>query len=380
MRLFALLLLFPTLTLAQTQDPQPLIDKGLAYLKSQQKPDGGWANTNEPPGITAIVLKAFVKSGNHSTKDDFIKKGYEKLFSYQLDNGAIYKDLLANYNTSIAVSSIAAANDPAYKPRLDKALAYLKSLQWREGAVGPKGETVDKSNPWYGGFGYGRHSRPDLSNAHFSIEALHDAGLKPSDPAYQAAITFLSRTQNSSETNDQPWAGNDGGFIYSPAGGDVGGGGGDSEAESYTGPDGKKMWRSYGSMTYAGLKSMIYAGVSKDDPRVKAAVEWIQSHWTLDENPGMKDANPNGAQHGLYYYLYVFAHALNAYNEPTITDNKGNKHDWREELIAKAASLQKPDGSWTGEKRWMEDNPTLVTAYIVLALEEAKVNLESKLK
>ena len=137
------------------------------------------------------------------------------------------------------------------------------------------------------------------------------------------------------------------------------------------------MWRIYGSMTYDGLKSMIYSGVSKDDPRVKGAVKWISDHWTLDENPAMKDANPAAASHGIYYYYYVYAHALHAYREPTLTDAKGEKHDWRAELVAKSASLQKPDGSWVGEKRWMEDNPILVTAYTVLALEEVKKDLET---
>jgi squalene-hopene/tetraprenyl-beta-curcumene cyclase len=142
-----------------------------------------------------------------------------------------------------------------------------------------------------------------------------------------------------------------------------------------TTPDGRKVPRSYGSMTYAGLKSMIYAGLSKDDPRVRAAMDWITHHWTLEENPAMRDASADQAQHGLYYYFYVFAHALDAYDQPVITDAQGKQHDWREELLDKVASLQRPDGSWIGEKRWMEDNPVLTTAYTVLALEEAKRDL-----
>ena len=34
-----------------------------------------------------------------------------------------------------------------------------------------------------------------------------------------------------------------------------------------------RVLRSYGGMTYAGLKSMAYAKLTRDDPRVKAAVE-----------------------------------------------------------------------------------------------------------
>ena len=143
-----------------------------------------------------------------------------------------------------------------------------------------------------------------------------------------------------------------------------------------TTPDGRKVPRSYGSMTYAGLKSMIYAGVSKDDPRVKGAMEWIRKHWSLDENPAMRDASADMANHGLYYYFYVFAHALDAYDEPVITDSHGTPHDWRRELVDKIATVQHPDGSWVGEKRWMENNPVLTTAYVVLALEEAQKDLK----
>src|SRR5439155_15757005 len=255
--------------------------------------------------------------------------------------------------------AIAAADKPEFKDRHDRAIAFLKQMQWTGQTKGPKGETVaDQSNPWYGGWGYGNHARPDLSNAQFSIAALHDAGLKSDDPAFKAALVFLNRTQNNSETNDQPWSSNDGGFVYTPANG------GGSEAGDFVGPDGRKIIRSYGSMTYAGLKSMIYAGVWKDDPRVKSAVEWIKKHWTLDENPAMREAGPEHARHGQFYYLYVFAHALRAYGEPTIIDAQGVSHDWRVELIQKASTLQRQDGSWVGEKRWMEGNPVLCSAYV----------------
>jgi squalene-hopene/tetraprenyl-beta-curcumene cyclase len=333
------------------------LEKAQKFLVSQQQPDGGWQRSpQEPPGITALVVQGLALDPNYGPNNPVVKKGFEKLTSYQQADGGIYKDMLQTYNTAIAVSALSASDDPKARAVRDKAVEYLRKTQWVEGYAGPKGEEAkDKSNNFYGGWGYGRHSRPDLSNVHFAIQALHDAGLKPGDKAYESALVFISRCQNLSETNDQPWATNDGGFVYS------GGGPGDSEAESYDGPDGKKHWRSYGTMTYAGLKSMIYAGVSKDDPRVKAAVGWIQKHWTFDENPGMRDNKPDQAQHGLYYYFQVAAKALNAYDEPTLTDDKGAAHDWRVEMIDKLASLQKPDGSFVGEERWMENNQNIVT-------------------
>ncbi|MGB7159523.1 MAG: prenyltransferase/squalene oxidase repeat-containing protein [Tepidisphaeraceae bacterium] len=367
--------LVPALSHAQTDpaaDARQQIDRGLAFLKSQQKPDGGWQKETDPPAMTAIVLKALVQDAKHDASTDFVKRGYDKLLSYQLENGGIYKDLLANYNTAIAVSALAAAEEPSFKPRIDKAIAYLKGLQWTDHTPGdgPKGEKiVDDKNPWYGGWGYGRKGRPDGSNMQLALDAMHDAGLKPSDPAYQAAIKFIQRMQNQSETNDQPWTGDDGGFVYTPANN------GESMAGELKGESGRRELRSYGSMTYAGLKSMIYAGLTKDDPRVRAAWDWISRNWTLEENPGMKLADPAQAQHGLYYYYHTLARALNAYDQPTLSDPTGKLHDWRIELIAKLASLQQEDGSWAGDKRWMEDNPVLVTSYAVLALQEALEDL-----
>ncbi len=63
--------------------------------------------------------------------------------------------------------------------------------------------------------------------------------------------------------------------------------------------------RSYASMTYAGLKSMIFAGLTPDDPRVEAALTFIRKNYSLETNPGMGDA-------GLFYYYHTFAKSLTA--------------------------------------------------------------------
>src|SRR5688500_3975881 len=69
---------------AATKDPashaQVLIERGLEFLKSQQKPDGGWHSEKEPPGLTAIVLRAFAQSDKYP-KEPFVKKGFERLLS-----------------------------------------------------------------------------------------------------------------------------------------------------------------------------------------------------------------------------------------------------------------------------------------------------------
>jgi squalene-hopene/tetraprenyl-beta-curcumene cyclase len=356
---------------------QTVLDKGLVYLKTLQQPDGSWQKAGEPPAVTALVLKCYMQDGKYDADDAFLEKGFDALFKNQKPDGGIYDNMLANYNTAIAISAIAAAQEGEYQPQLAKALAYLRKLQWTDTidkTPGMEAKVVDKNNPYYGGFGYGKRERPDGSNMQIAIDALHDAGVKSDDPAYKAAVEFASRLQNRSESNDQKWAGNDGGFIYTDDP-NAAANSGNSPAGEYTSPDGQKMFRSYGSMTYAGLKSMIYAGLSKDDPRVKAAWGWITKNWTFDENPGLKQGPGNAVEAGLFYYYQTAARALHAYGEPVVTDSQGNKHDWRIELIDKIASKQKPDGSWVGESKWMENNPTIVTSFAVLSLQEAMMDL-----
>ena len=189
---------------------------------------------------------------------------------------------------------------------------------------------------------------------------MTDSGTGPeSTPSGQAkngnvwdrAILFLQRCQNHKGSNDQPWALEDGGFIYA------------TEPESKV--EGNPT-QSYGTMTYAGLLSFIYSKVSKEDPRVQAAYRWIQERYTLEENPMM------GAQ-GLYYGYHTMAKALAAMGGDTIKDGQGRVHRWREELVEKLVSLQHVDGYWvnTGSKRWLEDNQELVTVYTLLALQQA---------
>jgi squalene-hopene/tetraprenyl-beta-curcumene cyclase len=351
---------------------QASIDKAAVWLKSQQQPDGGWQKNQEPPAMSALVLRTLVQSGKVSASDADIKKGFDKLLTYQLDNGGIFKDLLGTYNTAIAITALTAANRPEYKEPIEKAVGYLKSLQWTDSVQGlPRGGKVDEKNPNFGGWGYSNSKgRADGSNLQMAMEALHDSGLKQDDPAYRNAQKFLSRMQNLSETNDQPWTGNDGGFVYTP------GNNGESMAGEYTDANGRRLLRSYGSMTYAGLKSMIYAGLTKDDPRVKSAWEWITKNYTVEENPGMRQNDPKFSENGLYYYYNTMARALRVYGEPIITDAQGNKHDWRVDLINKVTSLQAADGHWQGKERFMEANPVLASCYATLALEEAIADLK----
>ncbi len=191
------------------------------------------------------------------------------------------------------------------------------------------------------------------------------AGIPKDDPAFQKAATFVSRCQNlKGEYNDRKWADkiNDGSFIYSAAGG------GQTKTQEQPNADGGLP--GYGSMTYAGIKSLIYCGVSKDDPRIKKALEWIQKNYTLDANPGMPEPRKKW---GLYYYYHTMAKCLDALGLDKVQDANGTEHDWRADLTAALAKRQREDGSWRNDNpHWMEGDPLIVTGYALMALSYCK--------
>lgn len=350
----------PAMNLQSSRErAEKLLDLGVRYLLAAQQPDNGW-KSDMGPGVTALVVRALARHPSVGPYHVSVSNAGEFIRSFQRDDGGVYSalGLFKNYETSVVVSALAALDPDRFDATLRKARDYLLQNQADEG------EEKSVDDVWYGGAGYGFGRRPDLSNTQMMLDALRDSGLPQDDAAYRKALVFIARCQMLGEHNDQPFAkgATDGGFIYSAANG------GESKAGFDT-TDGRKTPRSYGSMTYAGFKSMLYCGVSKDDPRVKAAMDWIGRHWTLEHNPNMPERQ---SREGLYYYYVVFARALSAYGAPTVRDAHGREHDWRAELVEVLAKRQKPDGSWVNDAdRWMEGEPALVTAYAMIALQEA---------
>jgi hypothetical protein len=332
------------------KDAQALISKAMAFLKTQQAADGSFSAKRAGPGITAVVVAALLRSGQ-SAKEPVCEHGLQYLEKSVKKDGGIYEKSLANYTTSVGVMAFKEANkDGKYDAILKNAGNFLKGLQQEE-------STTDLSKLNAGGFGYDKGSRPDASNSAFTVEALLTAGLDKNDPAVRKALEFLSKCQNlPGEYNNQAFAKKTtkddlGGFTYVP----------DPKDSQYATADGGL--RSLGGMTYGGLKSFLYAGVSKQDERVKAAIDWIRKHYTLDDNPGL-------GQSGLYYYYHVFAKSMDALGENPFIDAAGKKHFWKRELFDALAKRQQANGSWTnaGDKAFGEADPNLATAFAVLSM------------
>jgi squalene-hopene/tetraprenyl-beta-curcumene cyclase len=327
------------------------VAKATAFLVSKGQLEDGSFSAGSGPAVTGICITALLRSGR-TPDDPAVQKGLRYLETFIQPDGGVYQpgSVYQNYETCIAILCFSEANrDGRYQDEIGRADAFVKDLQWDEA------ESVDQADLRFGGAGYGNSKRPDLSNTSFLIDALRAAGNSENDPALQEALLFVSRCQNlESSHNTAPFAvlNPDGGFYYTCAAG----------GQSQAGKLENGGLRSYASMTYAGLKSMIFAGVGPDDPRVKAAYEWARQNYDLTTNPGMGTA-------GLYYYYHTFAKALHAAKADELTDANGTPHDWRAELVAELARRQQADGSRINENaRWLEGDPNLVTAYALLAL------------
>jgi len=334
-----------------------LVEKAVAYLRSAQLEDGSFA-VSERSGIgtTGIVVAGLLQNGI-SPDDPMVARGLQFLLKHVQADGGIYAPpgRLKNYETNVMILALVHANrNGEYNDLLKNAERFVRDDQYDElNGYSP-------TDPYYGGVGYGNKTRPDLSNVQFLVTALHALGNGPDDPTIQKALVFVSRCQNfESEHNPFPLASKnpDGGFFYTGVNG----------GESFAGKTATGGLRSYGSMTYAGLKSMIYAGLTANDPRVKAAEGWIKENYTLDENPEL-------GKRGLYYYYQTFANTMAALKTDVFTTQKGDKHFWKQEMLETLARGQQENGSWVNaELSWMEGDPNLVTGYVLMALADCTI-------
>jgi len=321
----------------------------------------GFVGDGDNPAITALVVRAALADPSRDPTAPLaepIQRALAWLVSTQKEDGGFYTKSLMTYNTALTMTTLVAAQRPEYEAAIVRGRRFLINQQADFDTKGVADNKVD------GGIGYGgSYDHSDMSNTLLALEAIKASekivadgkhGEQP-DLDWAAAIKFVSRTQNHEATNDQPKISNDGGFVYFP---------GDSKAGEETLADGRIALRSYGSMSYAGLLSFIYADMKADDPRIVAVKDWLGKNYTVDENPNM------GAQ-GLYYYFHTMAKGLAAANVDKLPLANGKTADWRNDLGVKILKAQREDGSWLNDTgRWMESDSDLVTSYALLALAQ----------
>jgi squalene-hopene/tetraprenyl-beta-curcumene cyclase len=358
---------------------QPMLQSASTFLLDRQADDGSWARH---PALTGLCIMAVhdVAGVEPEKRDAAIDKGMAYMLSFIQNDGAIYpadRDRkesanYPNYTTSIALLTMAVLNRPQDIDAMRAARRYLQASQFDDP------DAVD-----FGGIGYGRTGRADLSNGAWAAEALYATDYLDSEPfnndqaaaahvkkMWRDLAVFLEKCQNLPKVNKQSYTSHDkrdrGGFIYRPFESKAG----DRSSGSDNGAQSQLI--SSGSMTYAALKTMIYARLGPNDARVRGAIDYLQRNYTLKKNPGM-------GQQGLYYYLHTMTKALDAYGAETFTDAEGNDHHWRHEIAAELSALQLENGSWVNANgRFWESVPELATAYNMIALKviTGQINLK----
>jgi squalene-hopene/tetraprenyl-beta-curcumene cyclase len=348
------------------------IERGIGFLLDKQMANGSWLGSPAVTGLACMALHRGVAPKYGVVRDLAVEKGRRFILSNVRQDGAICPEdrSYVNYSTAICLTALATLDNPVDIAVMRKARQFLIGMQLDENHAE---HPTTRQNAFYGGIGYGSGgpTRPDLSNTQLALEALYQTRhlarepfaedpdeAKQADLAWQKALDFLAAVQNIEKTKDGRWVvtdEKDGGFIYRPD---------QSKASEKYGDE--EALRSYGSMTYAGIKSMIYAQLEPDDPRVVAAVDWTRRYYTLDRNPGM-------GPEGHYYYLHTFAKAHSVFREELVETPDGKKHHWRTDLLQKLLKLQKGDGQWVNDAsgRWQESVPELVTCYALLSMEMA---------
>ena len=340
--------------------------KAVNWLAAQQNPEGWWSSADQP-ALTALAVLALQPHREEKGVAGKLARAYTFLESCVKEDGSIYvKKELVNYNTALSLLAFLHSGEARHQPIVLRARKFLIGMQ---SDFGEKGR-VD--NVFDGGIGYGsRYQHSDLSNTMHALEAIFhsrqlaaDANEKQPDLNWAAPVAFIQACQNLPGYNKESWAsadqGNKGGFVYFP---------GHSMAGETNLPSGKVALRSYGSISYAGLLSYIYADVKRDDPRVQAVHNWLQENYSLEENPGM-------GEQGLFFYYHTMAKALTALGVDQLDLKERGRVDWRRNLALKLLNLQSPEGFWVNKNaRWWEKDPVLVTSYALLTLRRIEQQL-----
>jgi len=376
-------MLLATATLYAAEPPPPVPAKGdvkaqtLEAIKKAQKflidnanEDGtfGKGFAHGVPGVVALATYGLASGPAKLTADKApaLAKAAEYLVGKQDAKGAIWipKFQNANYNTSTAVMALKALNDPKYNEVLDKAKEFILNCQLDEKA----GYEKDVHIRSYGGFAYAMSLQANLSNTIFAMDALKDLGLKEDSPAFKNALTFVRRCQDNLETNDSPemkFGDNAGGFVYLP---------GESEHDTFKTRAGKEAPVPYGNMSFQGLRALLYCGLGKDSPEVKAAMKYIRANYDVKNQPGLPDASKG---QGYFYYTVALARCLSVYGESELDLGGGKKAAWGNDLGGYLATIQKADGSFVNPvDRWQENDPILCTSYALIALNLAYENIK----
>ncbi|MCC7510262.1 MAG: terpene cyclase/mutase family protein [Planctomycetes bacterium] len=354
--------------------PQSTLQRACAWLWKQQAADGGWHSETyglmrSGQSLTPFVLHALLSVPEEQVirPDGGVEKGLAFIRTHTNSEGCLGRsdrDIAdyPNHSTAYAVRCLVAAGNKADAKLIRQMCDYLLAQQFNA-ANG----TDPQSHRW-GGWGFGSDGGVmDIGHTRHVLEALHDAASLDAACAERAQSFLRLLQRHPAEWRVQPEvpgeapgdAGStyDGGFYFSPTDTAM------NKGRHQPAAGGRAAWyRSYATATCDGLLSLLAAGVSETDERVKAAASWLDKHPAIDHPAGIPQDDPTPwyvAVH--YYHVAVRAEAWRAL---------GRKGDWKTQIERHLAASQRANGSFVNENSPLmkENDPVLCTALAVVAL------------
>ncbi|MFN4243608.1 MAG: DUF4159 domain-containing protein [Tepidisphaerales bacterium] len=322
------------------------IQNAVRFLYSLQRPDGSFSagRYSDQPGATALVVLALISSGEARTRPE-IREAVEWLRT---------REITSTYSLSLRAAVLSQFGGASQDPLLQRDTQRLIAMMIDEG-------------PFRGLYTYGpgrSEARPDLSNSQYGVLGVWyaaEAGIEVPRGYWQRVEEGWTRAQ-----------GADGGFPYLPS-----------------------DPRSYGSMTAAGIASLVIthdflhaataggpqgraqARQSRSAAAAERAVAWLDTHFRADGNPGLDPPGPaQGREDGSPldltrlrpgYHLHYLFFGYERVGEATgLTRFAGRR--WYDDAARYLLATQAPDGSWP---RGSAD-PAIDTAFAVLFLSRGR--------
>ncbi|MCX7425236.1 MAG: DUF4159 domain-containing protein [Planctomycetia bacterium] len=310
------------------------MDRGVAYLKSQQLADGSWPDfaVNQVGGMSGLCTLALLNAGV-GPEDDSVRRALAWLRQHRFESG---------YSVSLQTMVFCKAEPAKDMLLIQRNVEFFERNQI---TVGP----TKGSWAYPGSFGGGVSADGDNSNTQFALLALHEAerlGAEVRPATWRMSKAYFEDCQNP-----------DGSWGY------------------------KKAVYGTGSMTCAGITSMIIvddavhqpdAGVDgekilccgqgkADDAAVRRGFEWLERHFSVTRNPGQR------AEQYALYYLYGVERVGRLTAQRFI-----GEHDWYREGADHLVNEEIAGADyWKGEG-FAETNEMVATSFALLFLSKGR--------
>jgi hypothetical protein len=309
------------------QQVREAIDRGVAYLKQQQRrTDPPWPDyLSQPGGVTGLCTLALLNCGVEPG-DQHVRRALQYLRAQKLST---------TYAVALQTMVLCKSGSKLDRAKISQNVRWLESQQIREG-------------PRKGAWSYGsRDLGGDNSNSQFALLALHDAervGVQVNGSTWRLAKAYWEGCQNI-----------DGSWGYYP------------------------KVPGTGSMTCAGIASMVITtdkvrqsdakvdgdriqcclGADADNDATEQGLNWLGRNFSVSGNPGQRAT-------WLLYYLY----GVERVGRLTTRRFIGG-HDWyREGSDWLVGNQDRLSGFWRGVAG--EDNPVIGTSLALLFLSKGR--------